>query len=29
MVRVSMGVASSTARDYSLDWVGVQVRYTP
>ena len=27
-VRLTM-VASNTSRDYSLDWVGVQVRYTP
>ncbi len=27
-VRLVM-VASNTSRDYSLDWVGVQVRYTP
>jgi hypothetical protein len=27
-VRLVM-VASSTSRDFSLDWVGVQVRYIP
>lgn len=27
-MRLTM-VASNTSRDYSLDWVGVQVRYTP
>ena len=27
-VRLVM-VASNTSRDFSLDWVGVQVRYTP
>jgi hypothetical protein len=27
-VRLTM-VASNTSRDFSLDWVGVQVRYTP
>lgn len=27
-VRLTM-IASNTSRDYSLDWVGVQVRYTP
>jgi hypothetical protein len=27
-IRLTM-VASNTSRDYSLDWVGVQVRYTP
>ena len=27
-VRLTM-VASNTSRDYSLDWVGVQVRHSP